>query len=107
MAARRGPVAVPGSPAQPRRFVNDTTQKRGAGPKADSPFLPIPRWRESRLVAGTRTVGDLHAPVLRLPDTVGGFDQRPAFAERLRGDHAVGDAVAGQVRPDIVGTTLA
>src|SRR6476620_11086726 len=68
-------------------------KKEGAGPKADSPFSSFPPEREpGDLVAGTRTVGDLHAPVLRLADTIGSLDQRTALAERLGGHHAVGDA---------------
>src|SRR5687768_4588458 len=84
-------------------------KKKGAGSKAGSLLVrgvAPPERRTPFLPAGAGSEGDLHAPVLRLADTVGGLDQRPALAERFRGHDAVGDAAAGQVRTDVRGATL-
>src|SRR3712207_9279534 len=70
------------------------------------PYTTLFRSRTPFLPAGAGAEGDLHAPVLRFADAVGGLDQRPALAERFRGHDAVGDAAAGQVRTDVRGTTL-
>lgn len=40
------------------------------------------------LVARTRTISNFHATVLQLAHTIGGFNQRTAFAKCLRGDDA-------------------
>ena len=50
--------------------------------------------------------GDLHAPVQRLTDAVGGVHLRPALAERFGRHHAVGDAPAGEKGPYVARAAL-
>src|SRR5688572_17115218 len=97
------PVSAPGSIAPGRRL-----KEKGAGPKASPKFLDAPplKRREPFLPAGAGAEGDLHAPVLRLADTIRRIDQRPALAERLGRDRTVGNAAAGQVGANIVGAPL-
>src|SRR3546814_4545693 len=48
-------------------------------------------------LARSRPVGDFHAAVLHLADTIGGIDPRAAFAERFGRDHALGDRMRRHV----------
>src|SRR6186997_3264289 len=74
-----------------------TKWSRSAGPAPYSlGSCPPPKRRVPYLPAGAGTVGDFHAPVLRLADTVGGLDQRTALAERFGRDHTVGDTTTRQ-----------
>src|ERR1700709_1189901 len=99
-------TALPNGTPASRHTVPGKRKKR-AGPETGPIFWrPAAEAAEPYLPAGAGAVGDFHAPVLRLADTVGGLDQRTAFAERLGRDHTVRNAVTGEVRTGVVGTTL-
>src|SRR3546814_7125910 len=57
----------------------------------------ISDWSSDVCSSDLRPVGDFHAAVLHLADTIGGIDPRAAFAERFGRDHALGDRMRRHV----------